>query len=103
MTRESDEGRHISRRLVRREHGSTAVSLNITTIHDGFEDAAPVSYDGYDEIVYMLAGEAEVEFDGVRHKLAAGAALVVPNGCSYKYKVVKGPTEIIAVFSPARF
>lgn len=79
------------------------MSLNVTTIREGYEDEAPVTYDGYDEIVYVLAGEAEVEFEGTTHKLMAGSALFIPDGCSYKYRVTKGPNEIIAVYGPARF
>jgi mannose-6-phosphate isomerase-like protein (cupin superfamily) len=103
MIRETHSGGHISRRLVRREHGLSSMSLNITTIHEPFADDAPVGYDGYDQIIYMLSGEAEVEFDGGSHILGPGAALIIPNGCTYKYKVIKSPTEIVAVFAPGRF
>jgi ethanolamine utilization protein EutQ (cupin superfamily) len=63
----------------------------------------PVTYEGYDEIVYLMAGEAELEFDGTTHQFKAGSALFIPDGCSYKYRTVNGPNELIAVFSPARF
>jgi mannose-6-phosphate isomerase-like protein (cupin superfamily) len=90
-----------SRRLGRKAHGSNAMSFNVTTLEQGFDDRE-VQYAEYDEIFYILAGEAEIEFDGVRHLLAPGMAVFVPRGSKYGYRVTKGPNEMVAVFSPAR-
>jgi glyoxylate utilization-related uncharacterized protein len=103
MIKQSSDGVHTSRRLIRREHGSDRVSLNTLTILDGFADEAPVAFEGYDQIIYVLGGESETEFDGETHRLTPGSALFIPDGASYKYKVIKGPHEIIAIFGPARF
>jgi mannose-6-phosphate isomerase-like protein (cupin superfamily) len=101
--KESAGGLHTSRRLVRREHGSERMAFNVTTILEGFEDEEPVSYQGYDEIVYVLAGEAEADCNGTTHVLKPGSALFVPDGASFRYRVTTGPNEIVAVYSPARF
>ena len=90
-----------SRRLVRKAHGSNAMSFNVKTLEHGFDDRE-VQYAEYDGIFYILAGEAEIEFDGVRHLLAPGMAVFVARGSKYGYRVTKGPNEMVAVFSPAR-
>jgi mannose-6-phosphate isomerase-like protein (cupin superfamily) len=90
-----------SRRLVRKTHGSNTMSFNVSTLEQGYDDRE-VQYADYDEIFYILAGEAEIEFDGGRHLLAPGMAVFVPRGSEYAYRVTKGPNELVAVFSPAR-
>jgi len=90
-----------SRRLVRKTHGSNTMSFNVSTLEQGYDDRE-VQYADYDEIFYILAGEAEIEFDGGRYLLAPGMAVFVPRGSKYAYRVTKGPNELVAVFSPAR-
>jgi mannose-6-phosphate isomerase-like protein (cupin superfamily) len=90
-----------SRRLVRKTHGSSAMSFNVSTLESGYDDRE-VQYADHDEIFYILAGEAEIEFDGVRHLLKPGMAVFVPRGSKYGYRVTIGPNELVAVFSPAR-
>ncbi|HIF09984.1 MAG TPA: cupin domain-containing protein [Sneathiellales bacterium] len=95
------EERIISRRLVRKDHGSETASLNVSTLGEGFDDPE-VCYD-YDEIIYMLSGEVELKFDGEVQIIGPGAAIFIPKGCTYGYRVTKGPNEVIAVFAPAKF
>ncbi len=90
-----------SRRLVRKAHGSSAMSFNVTTLEQGYDDRE-VQYADHDEIFYILAGEAEIEFDGVCHLLTPGMAVFVPRGSKYAYRVTKGPNEMVAVFAPTR-
>jgi mannose-6-phosphate isomerase-like protein (cupin superfamily) len=89
-----------SRRLVRKAHGSSAMSFNVSTLEQGYDDRE-VQYD-HDEIFYILAGEAEIQVEGVRQLLTPGMAVFVPRGSKYAYRVTKGPNEMVAVFSPAR-
>ena len=86
---------------MRKTHGSNTMSFNVSTLEQGYDDRE-VQYADYDEIFYILAGEAEIEFDGGRHLLAPGMAVFVPRGSKYAYRVTKGPNELVAVFSPAR-
>jgi mannose-6-phosphate isomerase-like protein (cupin superfamily) len=90
-----------SRRLVRQIHGSGAMSFNVSTLEQGYDDRA-VRYPGHDEIFYILAGEAEIEFDGVSRRLTPGMAVFIPRDSTYAYRVIKSPNELVAVFSPAR-
>ena len=91
----------ISRRLVRREHGSEEMSFNVSTLKEGMEDADCV-YADYDEIVYVLSGRAELTIEGETRTVSAGTAFYVPRGASYGYRVIEGPNDVIAVFTPAK-
>lgn len=92
----------VSRRVVRKAHGATGMSLNVTTLHEGYDDQN-VSYPDHDEIVYILSGTVELTLDGKTQVVGPGKAMYVPRGQTYGYKVITGPNEVIAAFSPARF
>jgi len=92
----------VSRRVVRKAHGATGMSFNVTTLHEGYDDQA-VSYPDHDEIVYILSGTVELTLDGKTQVIGAGKAMYVPRGQTYGYKVLEGPNEVIAAFSPAKF
>lgn len=98
---DSPDGTLRSRRVVRKAHGSDRVSFHRTTLYEGFNDAA-IRYDGHDEICFILEGEAEIVFGGERHVVKPGMAFFIPDGCTYAYRVLKGPNEMVTAFSPAR-
>ena len=91
----------VSRRLVRREHGSEGMSFNVSTLHEGFDDQACI-YPHHDEIVYLVSGTVDLTIDGKTQRIAGGTAIYIPRGQPYGYKVVKGPNEVIVVFTPAK-
>jgi len=91
-----------SRRVLRREHDSPSMSLNVSTLHEGFNDPN-VNYPEHDEIVYMLSGTVKPTFGGSTKTVIAGKAIYVPRGETYGYEVTEGPNEAIAVFSPAKY
>jgi mannose-6-phosphate isomerase-like protein (cupin superfamily) len=97
---ELEEGLLVSRRLVRRTHGSEGASVNVSTVNEGYDGDA--SYEDNDEIVYVLEGEADVDYDGEHHTLRPGMAMFVPRGATYHYRVTRGPNELLVVFVPAR-
>ena len=45
-------------------------------------------------------GVVELESEGATHRLGPGSLFLVPPGTAYKYRVVKGPHEVIGIFSP---
>ena len=92
----------ISRRLIRKEHGAEGMSFNVSTLHEGYEDAV-VIYPDHDEVVYILSGTVEFTVDGKMQTLGPGKAMYVPRGECYGYKVTEGPNEVVAVFTPAKF
>ncbi|MBI4692965.1 MAG: cupin domain-containing protein [Gammaproteobacteria bacterium] len=92
----------VSRRVVRKVHGAQGMSFNVTTLKEGYHDAA-VTYPGHDEIVYVLSGTVELTIAGESRVVGPGTAIYVPRGQTYGYKVLSGPNEVIATFTPARF
>jgi quercetin dioxygenase-like cupin family protein len=97
-----DHPTYTSRRLIRREHGAQGVGLNVSTLHAGYEDAA-VTYPDHDEIVYVLTGKVELTVDGQTSVVGPGTAFYVPRGATYGYKVLEGPNDVVAVFTPGKF
>lgn len=93
---------YTSRRVVRNAHGATGVSFNVTTLHTGYEDLS-VTYPDHDEVVYMLSGKVELTIDGQTRLIGPGTAIYVPRGQTYGYKVIEGPNEVIATFTPGKF
>lgn len=92
----------ISRRLIRQAHGSEDMSFHVTTMPPDFDDQAVV-YPEHDEIIYVLSGAVEITTASAGSRtLTAGMAVFIPRGAKYGYRVVDGPNEIIAVFSPAK-
>lgn len=91
----------VSRRIVRREHGSEGLSFNVSTLHEGFDDQACV-YPHNDEIVYLLSGTVDLTVDGKTQRIGGGTAIYIPRGTTYGYRVVRGPNEVIAVFTQAK-
>lgn len=91
-----------SRRVIRKVHGAQGMSFNVSTLNEGYDDQA-VTYPEHDEIVYMLSGLVELTIDGRTQTVGPGKAIYIPRGKTYGYKVVKGPNEVIAAFSPAKF
>ncbi len=92
----------LSRRVIRKEHGSAGMSFNVTTLREGYDDPA-VKYPDHDEIVYILSGRVEITFGGRTQSLGQGKAIFVPRGETYGYRVIEGPNDVVAVFSPAKF
>ncbi len=92
----------ISRRVIRKEHGASSMSFNVSTLHEGYEDSS-VSYPDHDEIVYILTGKIEFTKNGNMEILGPGKAIFIPRGKTYGYKVIEGPNDVIAVFTPGKF
>ena len=87
------------RQVIDRTHGTDRVQLWHSVVEEGFETETPGRED-QDEVAYVIAGEAEIESEGTVHRIGPGSALFFPPKTAYRYKVIKGPHEIIAVISP---
>ena len=98
----SEESLFVSRRVIRKEHGAERMSFNVSTLHEGYHDPE-VTYPDHDEIVYILTGKVEFTVDGATQTLGEGKAIYVPRGQVYGYKVIEGPNDVVAVFTPAKF
>jgi quercetin dioxygenase-like cupin family protein len=97
-----EESLLVSRRVIRKEHGAETMSFNVSTLHEGYDDPA-VTYPDHDEIVYILSGRVEFTVDGETQTLGHGKAIYIPRGQPYGYKVIDGPNDVVAVFTPAKF
>jgi uncharacterized cupin superfamily protein len=96
-----DSGAMRSKRLIRREMGSERVSLNFTVIEATSEEYDS-HYPEHDELMFIISGVGEIEWEGDEAtRVSAGAAIFVPHGCHYRYRVVEAPQEAVVVFGPA--
>lgn len=97
-----EESLFVSRRVIRKEHGAASMSFNVSTLHEGYDDQE-VMYPDHDEVVYILTGKVEFTVDGTTQTLGEGKAIYVPRGQTYGYRVIEGPNDVVAVFTPAKF
>ena len=79
--------------------GSDRIQILHSIVEAGFEAEASPRED-QDEVAYIISGEVELECEGESHRLGPGSLFFVPPGATYKYRVVKGPHEVIGIFSP---
>jgi mannose-6-phosphate isomerase-like protein (cupin superfamily) len=59
--------------------------------------ANPPDVHAVDEIYFIVGGTAEIELDGVRHRLNGGDTVLVPSGCHHQL-VNDGDDELTLVF-----
>ena len=90
-----------SRPLADPSIGSDRIGFSHATIPAG-EEGKGVVYDGHDELVYIIKGKCEIGFDGKTEIAGPGTFFFVPDGASYDFKILEGPVEGIAAFSPPR-
>ena len=95
---EQDEGVK-TRKLATKANGSSRISFEQAIIADGLE-VPGVVYEGFDEIVYVLTGKGEITADGQKRTVGPGSFFFVPDGAAYDFKVIEGPMEMVAAFSP---
>ena len=79
--------------------GSNRIQILHSIVEEGFEAEASPRED-QDEVAYIISGEVELESEGVCHRLGPGSLFFVPPQTTYKYRVIRGPHEVIGIFSP---
>ena len=85
-------------KLIDRSHGSNRIQLFHSFVQQGFAmDAQRMQQD---ELVYVISGAAEVEFEGEKHRLGPGTAFFAPAGAKFHYRTLATPHETIAIISP---
>lgn len=97
--KELEAGGIHSRQLIGPTRGSERFSAYLATLVAGYDDKS-----GYpnDELVYLLKGEAEIEFDGTRQTVGPGTVIFVPQGGVVRYRVLGEANEVLVFFSPPR-
>ena len=53
-----------------------------------------------DELVYVISGAGELEFEGQKHRIGPGTAFFAPAGAKFHYRTLEAPHETLAVISP---
>ena len=89
----------VVRPVIGSAQGSDRIQILHSLVEEGFEAEASPRED-QDEVAYIVSGEVELESEGVTHRLGPGSLFLVPAGATYRYRVVKGPNEVIGIFSP---
>ena len=89
------------RPLAGKSIGSDRIGFGHATYPAGVE-AKGIVYNGHDELVYVLKGKCEIEFDGKTEIAGPGTLLFVPDGSSYDFKVLEELFELLAALSPPR-
>ena len=86
------------RRLIDPSRGAKHIQLMHFIVEEGFEVES--IRENQEELLYVIQGEAEVEFDGIRRRIGPGGTLFVPQNTPYRYKETKTPHEVLVVISP---
>ena len=60
----------------------------------------PHVHDHFDEFVYVVDGELEIDFDGVAHHLTAGMCALVPRGVTHAMRNLGGPVHTLQLSAP---
>ena len=85
-------------KLIGPSDGSTRMQLFHSFVQEGFAmDAQRMEQD---ELVYVISGAGEIEFEGQKHRIGPGTAFFAPAGAKFHYRVVEAPNETIALISP---
>ena len=95
---EQDDGVK-TRKLATKASGSTRISFEQGILPAGLE-AEGIVYEGFDELVYVITGKGEITVDGQKRTVGPGSFFFVPDGAPYDFKVIEGPVDLVAAFSP---
>ena len=91
-------GLALSRRLIGPSRGSERVAVDLVTLFAGYD--LPSRYESSDESIYVLEGEAEIEFGGGWQRLKPGSVIFVPQNTEYHWKVIGEAIRLLVVFAP---
>ena len=94
----SDDGLIGVRRVFGPSRGSERIAFEFGTAEVGLDVEG--LHETRDEIIYVLTGKLEVEFDGACQTITPGSTVFIPQGLRYQLRVIDGPAEILGVFSP---
>ena len=73
-------------------------SFTDTIINEGSE--SQLEYKNHQEVCYCIAGEGEIEFEGVVHKLEPGAMYVLDNHEKHCLRAIT-TMRLVCIFTPA--
>lgn len=89
------------RGITRKAYSSDEVMIVWNTVEQGLE-VRPHSHDDFDQLVFILEGEADYHVAGVAHRMKPRDLMLVPRGAEHYIEVTSGPCVNIDVFVPPR-
>lgn len=89
------------RGITRKAYSTDEVMIVWNTVEQGLE-VRPHSHDDFDQLVFILEGEADYWVDGVAHKVGPRDLLLVRRTEEHYIEVTKGPCVNIDIFVPPR-
>lgn len=91
-----------ARRGIRRKaYASDEVMIVWNTVEQGLE-VRPHSHDDFDQLVFILEGEADYHVSGVAYRMRPRDLMLVPRGAEHFIEVTSGPCINIDIFVPPR-
>ena len=91
-------GDGIRRKIV----GHTPQLMSVLVHFDQGAIGTPHSHEVHDQIAYCLAGSFDCEIGGVKRRLRAGEAFVVPHGTLHGVVALEPDSLLLDQFSPRR-
>lgn len=91
-------GDGIRRKIV----GHTPQLMSVLVHFDQGAVGTPHSHEVHDQIAYCLAGSFDAEVGGVKKRIHAGDALVVPRGTLHGVVALEADSVLLDHFSPPR-
>jgi quercetin dioxygenase-like cupin family protein len=89
------------RGITRKAYASDQVMIVWNTVESGLE-VRPHSHDDFDQLVFILEGEADYFVAGEPHKMKPRDVMLVPRGAEHFIEVTSGPCINIDIFVPPR-
>ncbi|WP_440709352.1 cupin domain-containing protein [Herbiconiux sp. YIM B11900] len=89
------------RGITRKAYASDEVMIVWNTVEQGLE-VRPHSHDDFDQLVFILEGEADYHVAGVAHRMRSRDLMLVPRGAEHFIEVTNGPCINIDIFVPPR-
>ena len=87
--------------VTRKAYASDEVMIVWNTVDKGLE-VRPHSHDDFDQLVFILAGEANYYVAGVPHAMGPRDVMLVRRGEEHFIEVTSGPCVNIDIFVPPR-
>ncbi len=87
--------------LVRRVYSTDQVMLVMNEVTPELE-LRPHSHEDFDQLVYIVEGEADYYVDGVPYRMGPGSLLLVPARAEHYIKPLSGTVLNLDIFVPPR-
>ncbi|GAB2753668.1 cupin domain-containing protein [Sinomonas soli] len=87
--------------ITRKAYATDEVMIVWNTVEKGLE-LRPHSHEDFDQLVFILEGEADYYVDGVAHHMGPRDLMLVERGKEHYIDVTSGPCVNIDIFVPPR-